>query len=188
MLQVHFFRIRDHPGSFIQNGYDSVMLRISLLLFCSTVLSAQSIPARPSFDKYPAEQIYKGVPAPPKLDADQRMFRTVIRRGAKSEVQFAGHYTVPQAGCGSGCSGYFIVDSITGKVYNGVAYVADLPHQWIEKLTGDQPDRIEFVPSSRLLKINGCLDDHDCGYYDYVMVDGEGLKLVQKWLLPKEFQ
>src|SRR5215472_237388 len=94
------------------------MIRMPLLL-CSAALSAQSIPARPSFDKFPATPIYKGAPAPPKLDAGQRTFRTVIRRGAKSEVQFAGHYTVPQFGCGAGCSGFYIVDSINGRVYDG---------------------------------------------------------------------
>lgn len=163
-----------------------MMVRIFLLL-CSALVSAQSIPARPSFEGYPAKQIYKGAPAVPKLDAGQRTFRTVIRRGAKSEVQFAGHYTVPQSGCGSGCSGFFIVDSITGRVYDGFS-IADLPGQWLEKQSGDEPLRIEFVPSSRLLKINGCPGEQNCGYYDYVMVDGKGLKLVQKYLLPKEFQ
>ncbi len=44
------------------------------------------------------------------------------------------------------------------------------------------------MPVSRLLKINGCPNDTDCGYYDYVMVDGKELKMVRKWLLPKEFQ
>jgi len=163
------------------------MIRTSLLaLFCSVVLSAQSIPSRPSFDNYPVKQIYKGAPVRPKLNHDQEMYRTVIRQGAKAEVQFAGHYTVPQAGCGAGCSGFYIVDSITGKVYDGFS-ILDLPPQWLEKQSGDQPLRIQFVPSSRLLKINGCPNEKECGYYDYVVVDGIGLKLVQKWLLPKKF-
>lgn len=163
------------------------MIRISLLLLCSTVVSAQSIPVRSSFENYSVKQIYKGTAVTPKLNEGQRMFRTVIRRGAESEVQFAGHYTVPQAGCGAGCSLFFIVDSITGKVYNGFS-IEDLPGGWLEKQSGDQPLRIEFVPSSRLLKINGCPGERNCGYYDYVMVDGKGLKLVQKWLLPSGAQ
>jgi hypothetical protein len=97
------------------------------------------------------------------------------------------HYTVPQFGCGTECSAFYIVDSITGRVYGGFG-IADLPGKWLEKQSSDQPLRIQFVPSSRLLKINGCPNEQDCGYYDYVMVDGKGLKLVQKWLLPKEFQ
>jgi len=159
-----------------------------LILLSSTVLYGQSIPARPSFEKFPAKQIYKGIPAPPKLDKDQRMFRTVIRKGAKSQVQFAGHYTIPQCGCGTGCSQFYIVDSINGRVYDGGFGISDFPGSWLEKQSGDPPDRVQFTASSRLLKINGCPNEHDCGYYDYVMVDGEGLKLISKWLLPEEFQ
>ena len=82
---------------------------------------------------------------------------------------------------------FYIVDSITGRVYDGFG-IADLPDQWLEKQSGDPPLRIQFIASSRLLKINGCPNEHDCGYYDYVMVDGKGLKLVDKWLLPQAFQ
>ena len=172
----------------MKTEYDCLMFRVPLLLLlCSTVLSAQSIPARPSFENYPAKLIYKGTPAPPKLDQDERSFRTGIRKGAKSEVQFAGHYTVPEFGCGTGCSDFYVVDSITGKVYDGFP-ISDLPGQWLEKQTGHLPERIRFIPSSRLLKIVGCPYERDCGYYDYVMEDDKGLKLVRKWLLPKEFQ
>jgi hypothetical protein len=165
------------------------MIRVLLLLLVSsTVLLGQSMPARPSFERYPVERIFKGVPAQPKLDKDQRMFRTVIRNGSRSRVQFAGHYTVPQCGCGTGCSLYYIVDSITGRVYDGEFAVSDLPGTWLEKQSGDPPLRIQFIASSRLLKINGCPNEHDCGYYDYVMVEGKGLKLISKWLLPREFQ
>jgi hypothetical protein len=183
-----YFPLADDPGNSSQTEYYYLMTRPSLLLLlCSTVLTAQSIPARPSFVDYAAKQIYKGAPAAPRLDRDERTFRTVIRSGAKSEVQFAGHYTLPQFGCGAGCSGFYIVDSINGKVYDGFG-IADLPGQWLEKQSGDELLRIQFFPSSRLLKINGCPNEHDCGYYDYVMEDGKGLKLIQKWLLPKEFQ
>jgi hypothetical protein len=169
-------------------GYDCVMTRILLLLLLSsTAFYGQSTPTRPSFESYPAKRIYQGTPARPILGKDQRSFRTRIRDGAKSPVEFAGHYTLPRFGCGAGCSAFFIVDSVTGKVYDGFG-VADLPGQWIEKQAGDPPLRIQFIASSRLLKINGCPNEHNCGYYDYVMVDGKGLKLVDKWLLPQEFQ
>jgi len=150
-------------------------------------LAAQSVPSRPSFDDYAVKDIYKERPAQPIINQDQRSFRTRIRDGAKSPVEFAGHYTVPSFGCGTECSAFFIVDSITGKVYDGFG-IADLPERRLKRQTGDQPLRIQFNPSSRLLKVNGCPNEHDCGYYDYVMVDGKGLKLVQKSLLPAEFQ
>lgn len=109
----------------------------------------------------------------------------MIREGAKSKVQFAGHYTVPRWGCGAGCSTFVIVDSISGAVYNAFN-VADLPPAWIEK-HGEQ-EQMEFHPNSRLIKINGCINEQNCGFYDYAMVEGKGLRLVRKELLPKEFQ
>jgi len=160
---------------------------LMLLVLVPIALAGQSIPPRPSFDAYAVKQIYRGVPAHPILSKDQMSFRTRIRAGANSPVEFAGDYTLPRFGCGAGCSAFFIVDSITGKVYDGFG-IADLPNKWLEKQSGDQPLRIQFIASSRLLKINGCPNEQDCGYYDYVMVDGKGLKLIRKWLLPQQFQ
>jgi hypothetical protein len=141
---------------------------------------------RPEFSDYPVQRIYKGKPAPPVLNKNQRWYRTVIREGTKADVEFAGHYTVPVFGCGTGCSAFYIVDSISGKVYDGFA-ASDLPDAWLEK-HGPDTKRMEFHPNSRLFKINGCPNDTNCGFYDYVMVSGAGLKLVRKELLPKEFQ
>lgn len=154
-----------------------------LLFICPILAWGQTVPSRPKFEDYPVKQIYTGLPARPRLDQDQRTFRTMIRNGARSKVEFAGHYTVPRFGCGAGCSAFYIVDSITGKVYDGFS-VAELPGAWLERQTGDELLRIQFVPSSRVFKVNGCPSERDCGYYDYEMVDGKGLRLLKKWLLP----
>ena len=95
-------------------------------------LAAQSVPSRPSFDDYAVKDIYKERPAQPIINQDQRSFRTRIRDGAKSPVEFAGYYTVPSFGCGTECSAFFIVDSITGKVYDGFG-IADLPERWLKR-------------------------------------------------------
>jgi hypothetical protein len=87
----------------------------------------------------------------------------------------------------SGLQRIFLADSISGKVYEGFG-VADPPLAWLEKHDPEQLKRIEFQPNSRLLKITGCPNERNCGFYDYVMNDGKGLKLVRKELLPKEFQ
>jgi len=156
-----------------------------LVMMCAAGLTQKPKSLLPDFKDFAVERTYTGVPAAPKLNRDQRTFRTVIREGAKSKVEFAGHYTVPRWGCGSGCSTFVIVDSITGAVYNGFN-VADLPAAWIEK-HGEQ-ERMEFRPNSRLIKINGCINEQNCGFYDYVMTEGKGLKLLRKELLPQEFQ
>ena len=61
-----------------------------------------------------------------------------------------------------------------------------MPFKWEEK-HGFQ-GQLEFHPRSRLFKINGCPGETNCGFYDYEMVEGKGLKLVRKELLPKEDQ
>ncbi len=60
-------------------------------------------------------------------------------------------------------------------MYDGFA-VEDLPGTWIDRQGRDYPPRIQYVPSSRLLKINGCPNERDCGFYDYEMIDGKGLE------------
>ncbi len=144
-------------------------------------------PPRPKFSDYPVRNIYHGKLAPPAITKEFRFFRTMIRRGARSYVEFAGHYTVPSWGCGTECIGFVVVDSVSGKVYGGFG-VAGLPFTWVEEHGGDAIERMEFHPNSRLMKINACPNEANCGLYDYVMVDGKGLKLIRKELLPKEFQ
>jgi hypothetical protein len=141
---------------------------------------AQHKDARPDFKSYAVEQVYSGAPAAPKITRDWRVFRTVIREGAKSKVEFAGHYTVPRWGCGTGCNAFVVVDSITGTVYDGFS-VAGLPLSWMKKHI--ELPRMEFHPKSRLMKINGCPNEQNCGFYDYEMIEGKGLNLVRKQLL-----
>ncbi len=140
------------------------------------------------FRDYRVKNIYHGEPAAPIITREFRWFRTRIRQGAKSRVEFAGHYTIPRWGCGTECNGFVIVDSITGRVYEGFG-VAGLPFSWVEEHGGDDVlPRMEFHPDSRLLKINACPNEEDCGLYDYEMIDGKGLKLLRVELLPKESQ
>jgi hypothetical protein len=75
----------------------------------------------------------------------------------------------------------------SGRVYAGFG-VAGLPFKWLEKHRGEDMDRMVFHPNSRLLKINACPNEQNCGLYDYLMVEGKGLKLIRKELLPEEFQ
>ncbi len=159
-----------------------------LFMNLSLLALAQQAAARPDFSQFVVKNVWRGTPAAPVLSKDQRSFRTRIREGAKSPVQFAGHYTVPQWGCGAGCSSFVVVDSISGKVYDVSFSLSDLPYAWLEKNPDHQLERIEFRPNSRLMKINGCLNEANCGFYDFEMIDGKGLKLLRKELLPKDVQ
>jgi len=162
---------------------------LSTFLVFTVGLFAQDIRTRPQFNDFSVEQIYQGSPAAPKLVTQgQRMFRTMIRSGAKADVEFAGHYTVPRWGCGTGCNEFVIVDSITGTVYDVPFSAVELPGTWEEGHGAEDHERMEFHPNSRLMKLNMCPNEKDCGFYDYVMVDGKGLRLIHKQLLPKQYQ
>jgi hypothetical protein len=165
-------------------------MRLVILLACCLLpqgICSQAEKPRPKFSDYQVKNIYRGQPARAIITKEFREMRTVIRNGAGSDVEFAGHYTVPRWGCGTDCNGFVIVDSISGNVYRGFG-VAGLPFKWLEKHGGEEMERMEFHPNSRLLKVNACPNEANCGLYDYVMVEGRGLKLVRKELLPEEFQ
>src|SRR5262249_51682294 len=121
-----------------------------LLLTCSVATLAQHSAKAPQFNDYPSLHIYHGKPAPPILSKDQRTFRTQIREGANAPVEFGGHYTIPRWGCGSGCSGFAIVDSISGKVYDAPFAISELPGAWLDDNKVEPPERMEFRPDSRL--------------------------------------
>jgi hypothetical protein len=153
----------------------------------SSLALAQAEKPRPNFEDFPVPRVYKGKPAPPVLSKDQRFFRTKIREGAKAPVQFAGHYTVPAWGCGAGCIVFDLVDSITGKVFDGKQVV--LPEDWLDEHEGADWKTLEYRPTSRLFKVNGCLGETGlCGFYDYLMVAGKGLRLIRKERLPEKYQ
>ena len=145
-------------------------------------------PPRPRFRDYRVKNIYHGKPETPLITKEFHEVRTRIRQGAKSDVEFAGHFTIPRWGCGTECNGFVIVDSISGKVYGGFG-IAGLSFGWVEEHGGDEAfPRMEFYPNSRLLKINACPNEENCGLYDYEMIDGKGLKLLRVELLQKESQ
>jgi hypothetical protein len=165
----------------------AVFLSVCFLILLGRGVFSLQKELRPKFSNYTVKSIYGGKPAHPVITKEWRPMRTRIIQGAGSDVEFAGHYTIPRWGCGTGCNGFAIVDSISGRIYDGWG-VADLPDGWLEKHAGDSIKRMEFHPDSRLMKINACPNGANCGLYDYVMIEGEGLRLLRKELLPKEFQ
>jgi hypothetical protein len=104
-----------------------------------------SLPAHSShsFTDYSAE-VYKGAFAEPDFQHSSKgywMFRTRIRDGARTGVNFGGHFAITGAGCGTGCIQYFMIDLITGRI-------SDLP------VGGEQRSvtMIDGRPDSLLLK------------------------------------
>jgi hypothetical protein len=126
----------------------SWILPSSVALIASGNFLSYSQSVQPKFTDYRVKELHRGTPVPPMLNKDQSTFRTMIRTGAKSKVEFADHYTVPRWGCGAGCNTFAIVDSITGRVYDGFN-VVELPFTWLQKTGDSEPLRMEFQRESQ---------------------------------------
>lgn len=191
LLIVDFADPEKRMGDCCSEGYIRVRYRWQDGLFIEEgqrehgKIYLNATPPRPRFRDYRIKNIYRGEPARPIITKEFRGFRTRIRQGAKSDVEFAGHYTIPRWGCGTECNGFVVVDSISGKVYDGFG-VAGLPFSWLQEYGGDDAiPGMEFYANSRLLQINGCPNEKNCGLYDYEMIDGKGLKLLRVEPLPE---
>ena len=131
----------------------------------------------PRFEDYPARGVYRGRPAPVRLDSRQaRMFRTRLREDSRSGPNFAGHYTVVLWGCGTGCAQMGVVDARTGRVYFPPVEYMDIPD------TSDEHSRSRwFRLDSRLLVITQNLYD-GMGKYTayYYLFDNNRFRLLRK--------
>jgi hypothetical protein len=88
------------------------------LFLCRDTCLAQDWNHAPKPQDYSVKEVYKGKIAPVILDTKKaRMFRTVLRQGAKAGPNFAGHYTMVAWGCGLGSFELAIIDAKTGRVY-----------------------------------------------------------------------
>jgi hypothetical protein len=105
-----------------------------------------SAPAFSAFKSAPE----KLIPAPAKITRPERIFRTLIRRGAALGPNFAGHYTFVDWGVGTGGRCWAIVDAKTGLVSNG-----GLKDEGCVTTEGDEDQEPRFKIDSRLLILSG---------------------------------
>ncbi|HZH32285.1 MAG TPA: hypothetical protein VEY11_16090 [Pyrinomonadaceae bacterium] len=141
----------------------------------------------PRFEDYAAAVSREPV-APLDLDSHPlaRKYRTMLRQGRREEgVNFAGHYTLASAGCGTGCSIGAITDTRTGRVY----FPKEL-HGWTSIVGDYDPPEGEdlwtFRPHSRLLRglgrpnIGGAGEErHGASGIYYYEWTGSRLRLVK---------
>ena len=154
-------------------------MRLCLLVVSVTLARAQV----PTFEQFPVEEMFQGVPARPSLVSPQHQsFRSRIRNGVKtgSDVwyrdgdafvptkgpNFAGHYLSIIWGCGSQCVMMATVDAITGIIY---APPLRASGELSVPLDNHGKMRIEFKPNSSLMILrNACANFKNrasCGTY-----------------------
>jgi hypothetical protein len=156
-----------------------IILLITLIISLPVVATAQS-KSLPRFKEYPA-RIFKGKPVPAKISGSRaRMFRTVIREGAKAGPNCAGHYTIVTWTVGLNLLQLAIVDAQSGKIY--------FPPQLFQIAAPFKPSEldaeyeVDFRFNSRLLIVAGDRmgigDDEEYGKFYYEWRNNQ-LRLIQ---------
>ena len=139
-----------------------------------TIRAADMPSDAPQFKEYPVAARFRGIVTPPDVRSHprSRMFRTMIREGAKNGPNFAGHYTVVSWGCGTGCISMAITDARSGKVFHpDDLQVIDTANVDFDGL-GDE--LIKFSLDSKLLVVFGAVHENSArrGISYFVWEDG----------------
>jgi hypothetical protein len=146
----------------------------SLLLLVALLASTTILP---SFDEFPATEIFKGKPAKVNLKShkEARTYRTALREGVLEGPNFAGRYTVVGIGCGSGCEIIAVVDASNGKVFFPKGLTQVFTAGWWHEPFGP-----EFKLNSRLLIVHGEANNEEAPYGDsYYEWTGIDFKLLR---------
>jgi hypothetical protein len=157
-------------------------LRIPLTAFALAVAStlAQPVQAQqswtPAATDYPAVKVPVGLKSEPIINSPSKAyFRTRLREGSNLGTNFGGHYALLQWGCGDGCTTFFIVDELNGRVYEpGFNLTAP-------KGGSDETIGFEYRADSRLLMMQGCHSNFaaSCGKY-YMLWTGSKLETLAR--------
>jgi hypothetical protein len=147
------------------------------MLIAAVLRAAPAQEAQPAwairFEECLVADVFKGKPAAPVFSSSKlKNYRAVISEQARKGPNFAGHYTVAEWGCGSGCVSMAIVSAADGRVWGGPVATLSLP------LPADAHGRnyhgLVYQKQSRLLIVDGCPDEESrrCGTYYYEFKDG----------------
>ena len=147
-------------------------------------IRASDIPREaPAFDQYLVSPPYIGPLAPPDVKSHplSRLFRTMIREGAKRGPNFAGRYTLVFWGCGSSCSSVAIVDARTGKVFHPKNLgTIDNINVAFDELEPPDGHLVKFRLDSKLLiVIGGVNEDPSLRGISYFVWDHERLRRIR---------
>jgi len=149
----------------------------TVMLIATLLTAARSQETQPvwaiKFEDCLVADVFKGKPAVPMFSSSKlKNYRTVISEAARKGPNFAGHYTIAEWGCGSGCVSMAIIDARDGRVWGAPVTTLSLP------LAADANGRtyqgFVYQKQSRLLIVDGCPNEENrrCGTYYYEFKDG----------------
>jgi hypothetical protein len=89
-----------------------------LVLVVLAAVTATTLPQSIPFEQFSVSERFVGKPVPPDLSSPEgRTYRTILTRQSRAGPNFAGHFTLVQIGCGTGCSRIAVVEAKLGTVY-----------------------------------------------------------------------
>jgi hypothetical protein len=155
--------------------------RFTLTAFAAFALAsmlAQPVQAQqgwaPAASDYPAAQVPVGLTSEPIINTPSKAyFQTRLREGSSQGSNFGGHYALLQWGCGDGCTTFFIVDELTGQVYEPGF------HLMAPRTGSDENFGFQYKQDSSLLMMEGCRSNiaDSCGKY-YMLWTGKRLQTL----------
>ena len=128
------------------------------------------------FEDFPIKVAFHGLPKGVDFtgSSDAKLYRTVLRNGAKKGPNFADHFTIVIWGCGTSTQAFAIIDALSGKVY----FCSELPFvsyaDWHENDYG-----LHFRKDSNLLIANGHIKEDDPKGRFYFLWKVNKLKLIK---------
>lgn len=149
------------------------------VLMVRTVHGQAAGNAAPKFEDYPAQVMPAAKRVAPKLTTPaQRRFRTTILDSVAKGPNFAGHFTIAEWGCGSGCLQFVVVDLETGEVHESP--FGSLPKAvFCAGESAEGETGLLYHADSSLLIARGCPNFKNCGavYYQW---SGGKFKLLRE--------
>ncbi len=143
-------------------------------MFGPTVHAQQSW--APAAAEYPAVKLPAGLTSAPVINSHNKaLYRTRLQAGAAQGSNFGGHYALLTWGCGEGCTTFFVLDELNGRVYDpGFNLTA-------AKGAANVDFGLHFQTDSRLLTMDGCRSTavESCGKY-YMLWTGSSFETLMR--------
>lgn len=149
----------------------TTIIAITFALISITALAKRSDSNRPlpRFEDYTVQvsEVAKPAEADLKSDPYAEMYKKHVLKAARKRPNFAGNYVVLPWDCGHNCKMFCIVNSMNGRVF--------IPPFSLSDWNGTA---VEFKPDSKLLIVNGVINQTGQPATFYYLWDNEKLKLI----------
>jgi hypothetical protein len=148
-----------------RHGFELAGL-LAFVLLCSCVPSAPQL----NFAGYavPLQELRPVTKASIPASSINLDMRQSLEHNDQAQPDFAGHYTLRDSGCGTGCLEFALIDHATGRVHPGMQFNVEFPPSY------PGPKGLDHRRDSRLLIVRRATGFRYPVFVDYYAWDGSG--------------